>query len=39
MIAHHFGRFKEGRLLDLDFGDWFILLAGSALISLVTLLV
>jgi hypothetical protein len=39
MIARYFGRFNEGRLLGLDFGDWFILLAGSALISLLTLLV
>jgi hypothetical protein len=33
------GVLMRGRLLGLDFGDWFILLAGSALISLLTLLV
>jgi len=39
MIARSFGRLSESRLFGLDVGDWFVLLGGSAVIGLVTLLV
>ena len=38
-LAGSFARLSESRLFGLDFGDWFVLLGGSALIGLVTLLV
>jgi hypothetical protein len=39
MVARTFGRLREGRLLGLDLGDWFVLVGGSAVIGVVTLLV
>jgi hypothetical protein len=39
MVTRSLCRLPEGRLFGLDFGDWFVLLGGSALIGLVTLLV
>ena len=39
MVTRSFGRLSEGRLLGLDFGDWIVLVGGSAVIGLVTLLV
>jgi len=39
MVARSLERLRRGRLFCLDFGDWFVLLGGSALIGLVTLLV
>jgi hypothetical protein len=39
MFTRSLRRLHEGRLFGLDLGDWFVLLGGSALIRLVTLLV
>jgi hypothetical protein len=39
MVTRSFGRLSEGRLFGLDFGDWIVLVGGSAVIGLVTLLV
>jgi hypothetical protein len=39
MLAASFGRMSGGRLFGLDIGDWFVLLGGSAVIGLLTLLV
>jgi hypothetical protein len=37
--ARSFRRLRQSRFLGLNFGDWFVLLGGSAVIGLVTLLV
>jgi hypothetical protein len=39
MVARSCERLSEGRLFGLDFGDWLVLLGGSAVVGLVTLLV
>ena len=39
MVTRSLRRLREGRVFGLDLGDWFVLLGGSAVIGLVTLLV